>query len=169
MKLPRKWNLVLDIIMLVLAPAVYCIKGQYHETLAYTIATLIAIHIAWHWKQYSAMIKNRSGSRNIVLDLAMFLVMLSLFFVKDNLHETLAYIMGILMIIHFVWHWKQFKTLYNILIPKTVYRYLVGVLTAVLLAAVLTAPLYLTIDKRVGHGGYGDPPHGHGYRERGRI
>jgi hypothetical protein len=159
MKNKGKFNVILDIILFVVILAIFCIKGQYHELLAYTIGGLAALHLLLHLQQYWAMVKNNISHRNIILDTLMFAVMLSLYFVKGSLHETLAYTLGIFTLIHFIWHWKQFKAMYCHLIPKLAYRYLVGTVTAILLAAVLTSPLYLTSDERPGHGGgYGGPP-----------
>jgi hypothetical protein len=161
MRRKGKFNTVLDIILLLVMLAVFCIKGQYHESLAYTLGALVTLHIVWHWKQYRIMFKKNIVNRNVILDLVMFLVMLSIFLVEDSLHETLAYTVGILAITHVVLHWKQFKLMYCQLIPIIYYRYLVGVLTTILLVAVLTAPLYLTI----GETGHGGPPPGQIYGE----
>lgn len=166
MKSKGKWNTVLDIVMLVVMLAVFCIKGQYHESLAYTIGLLAALHIALHWKQFTVMIKKNIGHKNVILDILMFLVMLSLFIVEGNGHEILAWTIGVLSLVHVVWHWKQFKVMYCQLLPDTYCRYLVGGLTVVLLTAVLAAPSYLNIqDAGKGHGGrppgYVGGPRGH--------
>lgn len=168
MKNRNKFNVILDMIIFIVMLAVYCIKGQYHEPLAYTIGSLTTLHIALHWRQFCSMVKNNLGNRNVILDLVMFLVMLSLFFIEHGPHEIIAYALGLLVILHFIWHWKQFKAMYCQLIPKTAYRYLVGAFAGILLAAVLAAPLYLTINEQAGHGhGYGSPPE-RAYGEKGR-
>lgn len=159
MKSKGKWNTVLDIILFVVMLAVFCIKGQYHEPLAYTIGLLATLHIALHWKQFTIMIKKNIANKNVILDVLMFLVMLSLFMVKGDVHEIMAWTIGALSLLHVVWHWKQFKAMYCQLIPDAYYRYLVGALTVILLAAVLAAPTYLTIQETgKGHGG---PPQGY--------
>lgn len=155
MKSGSKRNVILDLILLVVMLAVFCIKGQFHKPLAFTIGILVALHILWHGKQYRAMARENWKNRNVILDLLMFLSMLSLFFSKGEAHEVLAFATGILTLVHLVWHWKQFKAMYCLLIPQTIYRYVVGTLTAAVLAAVLTAPWFLTIEE---HGLHGGPP-----------
>lgn len=157
MKNRGKWNTVLDIVLFLVMLAVFCIKGQYHESLAYTVGALVALHIGLHWKQFTVMIKKNIGNKNVILDILMFLAMLALFIIEGGVHETLAWTIGLLSLVHIVWHWKQFKIMYCQLLPDTYYRYLVGALTVVLLAAVLAAPTYLTIGE-TGHGHGGPPP-----------
>ncbi|MEQ8174104.1 MAG: hypothetical protein ABRQ26_03460 [Syntrophomonadaceae bacterium] len=164
MKSKNKWNTVLDLILFVVMLAVFCIKGQYHEPLAYTIGLLAALHIILHWKQFTIMIKKNIGNKNVILDILMFLVMLSLFMVEGNIHEIMAWTIGVLSLVHVIWHWKQFKLMYCQLIPDTYYRYLVAALTVILLTAVLAAPNYLTI-QATGKGHGGPPP---GYAGSGR-
>lgn len=165
MKNKGKCNTVLDIVLFLVMLAVFCIKGQYHEPLAYIIGALVTLHIVWHWKQFCIMFKKSIGNKNVILDILMFLVMLSLFIVKGDVHEVVAWTIGILSLVHVVWHWKQFKVMYCQLIPDTYYRYLVGALAIVLLTAVLTAPTYLTIQD-TGHG-HGGPPPGYAGGQRG--
>ncbi len=89
--------------------------------------------------------KNK-GKINVVLDLLIFLVMLAIFCVKGDLHETLAYTLGGLLILHIVLHWQQFKAMYRNLIPEARYQNLVAGLTVMAIIAILTMPLYLTVD-----------------------
>ena len=105
--------------------------------------------------------KNR-GKVNLILNLIMFITMLTLFCVKGEIHETLAYTLGGLLILHIVLHWKQIKVLYRQLIPQIRYQYLVGFLAAAAIVAVLTMPLYVNGDSQGynGDGRYeqGPPP-----------
>lgn len=105
--------------------------------------------------------KNR-GKTNLILDFLMFLAMLAIFCVKGETHETLAYTVGGLIILHIVLHWKQIKVLYRQLIPQTRYQYLAGLVAAAAIAAVLTMPLYVTSDGYGEHRGYDSPPFSHG-------
>ncbi|MEN6462227.1 MAG: hypothetical protein ABFC94_12765 [Syntrophomonas sp.] len=100
--------------------------------------------------------KNK-GKVNVILDIVMFLVMLSIFCVKGNLHETFAYTIGGLVIIHLVLHWEQFTAMYRKLIPEARYQRLVAVLAGVLVIAILTAPLYWTVDRPGQNGNFGPP------------
>lgn len=158
MKNRSKCNTVLDMVLFLVMLAVFCIKGQYHEPLAYTLGALVTLHIVWHWKQFTIMIKKNIGNKNVILDILMFLVMLFLFIGGGGVHEILAWTIGILSLVHIAWHWKQFKIMYGQLLPDKHYRYLVGALTALLLAAVLVSPAYLPI-RETSHD-HGGPRHG---------
>ncbi|MEN6350625.1 MAG: hypothetical protein ABFD08_14665 [Syntrophomonas sp.] len=154
-------NTILDILMFLVMLAIFCIKGGMHETLAYTIGGLVIVHIVLHWRQFTVMLKK--GHTNAILDIIMFLVMLALFNIKGDWHETLAYIIGGSAIVHIVLHWQQFRVMYRRLIPQVKYQRMVAVLTGALVIAILTAPLYLDVG-RPGHmegggrhGGYGPP------------
>lgn len=81
---------------------------------------------------------------NTILDIIIFLLMLCLFFMKGGLHETLAYTLGILIIVHIALHWKQFKALYAQLIPGSANQILTAVIISLLVAGILTSPLYLS-------------------------
>lgn len=146
-------NTVLDILMFIVMLAIFCLKGGMHELLAYTIGGLVIVHVILHWRQFKVMFKK--GNSNAILDIIMALVMLGLFNIKGELHETLAYLIGGLLILHIVWHWQQFKVMYRRLIPEVRYQRLVAVLTGILAVAILTAPLYMDL------GGYGHME-GHG-------
>lgn len=89
---------------------------------------------------------------NTVLDIVIFLLMLALFFMKGDLHETLAYTLGVLIIAHIVLHWKQFKGLYTQLIPGATYQILTAAVISVLVVGILTAPLYLSGAREGPHG-----------------
>lgn len=102
--------------------------------------------------------KNK-GKINVVLDLLMFLMMLAIFCVKGDLHETLAYTIGGLLILHIVLHWQQFQAMYRKLIPEPRYQHLAAILTAVAIIAILTMPLYLTVDDPRPNGHFGPPAH----------
>ena len=84
---------------------------------------------------------NRS-KRNTVLDIILFLLMLAVFSITGEYHKPLAITFGVLLILHTVWHWQQFKIMYRQLIPDRTYRYLVNALIAILITAVVTLPLY---------------------------
>lgn len=101
--------------------------------------------------------KNK-GKINIVLDLVMLLVMMGLFFVKGESHETLAYSLGGLLILHIVLHWKQIKAMYRQLLPKTSHQIVGGAVIVALIAAVLTMPLYLPGSVEGNRGEFGPPP-----------
>ena len=164
MKDKVKFNTILDIVMFLVMIAIFCIKGSLHETLAYTIGGLVIVHIVMHWQQFNAMLKNNIGTSSTILDILMFLVMLALFFMKGDLHETLAYTIGGLVILHIVLHWQQFKVMYCRLIPEARYQRLVAIFTGVLVVAILTMPLYMTVDGPGQNGGLSD----RNYTERGR-
>ncbi len=111
--------------------------------------------------------KNK-GKINIVLDFIMFLAMLGLFFVKGEFHETLAYTVGSLIILHIILHWQQIKALFRQLLPSTSQQVMGIILIIVLVVGILTMPIYLPNTGKRGHGefgrGYGPPPgySGHG-------
>ena len=106
--------------------------------------------------------KNK-GKFNLILDFTMFLFILAIFCVKGEIHETLAYTLGGLLILHIVLHWKQIKVLYRQLIPQSRYQYLFGFLAVAAIVAVLTMPLYVTVDSQ-GYNG-----NDHGYNGDGRY
>ncbi len=157
-------NTILDIVMFLVMLAIFCIKSDLHETLAYTIGGLVILHLVLHWKQFIAMLKKNIGNNNIILDIVMFLVMLAIYFIKGDLHETLAYTIGGLLILHIVLHWQQFQVMYRRLIPEVRYQQLVAIFTGVLVVVILTMPLYMKVD---GPGQNGGPPD-RNYTERGR-
>ncbi|NLW90845.1 MAG: hypothetical protein GXY34_04520 [Syntrophomonadaceae bacterium] len=101
--------------------------------------------------------KNK-GKINLVLDFVMFLAMLGLFFIKGESHETLAYSLGGLLILHIVLHWQQIKVMYRQLLPETSHRVVGGAVMAVLIAAILTMPMYLPAARERNHGKHGPPP-----------
>lgn len=103
--------------------------------------------------------KNK-GKINLILDLLMFLVMLAIFFVKGEFHETLAYTIGALLILHIVLHWKQFMAMYRKCIPESNIRNLVSFLIAAAIIAIVTMPLYLNTEG-AGRGEHHGPPPGH--------
>ncbi|MDD3270368.1 MAG: hypothetical protein PHX14_13700 [Syntrophomonadaceae bacterium] len=156
-------NTILDIAMFIVMLAIFCLKGGLHEPLAYTIGGLVIVHVILHWRQFTVMLKK--GKMNSILDLIMALVMIGLFNIKGDLHETLAYSIGGLVIIHIVLHWQQFKVMYCRLIPEVHYQRLVAMLTVALVIAILTMPLYLDmggIEHKEGYGHHGDfGPSGH--------
>ncbi|HPT69077.1 MAG TPA: hypothetical protein PKW50_02950 [Syntrophomonas sp.] len=96
-----------------------------------------------------------NGKINLVLDFVMFLFILAIFFVKGEFHEALAYILGAMLILHLVLHWKQIKVLYCQLIPQQKYRYLAGIVAVASIAAILTMPLYVTTDEHGPGGEFG--------------
>jgi len=102
-------------------------------------------------------VKNR-GKINIVLDFIMLLVILGLFFVKGEIHETLAYTLGGMLILHIVLHWQMIKVLYRQLLPEPSQRVAGGVIMAALIVGVLTMPIYLPATGERNHGEYGPPP-----------
>ncbi|MGE5390020.1 MAG: hypothetical protein ACM3PE_03040 [Deltaproteobacteria bacterium] len=101
--------------------------------------------------------KNK-GKINLVLDLVMFLGMLGLFFVKGEFHETLAYTLGGLLILHIVLHWQQIKVMYRQLLPETSHQVLGGAVVVALIAAILTMPIYLPATGEGNRGAFGPPP-----------
>lgn len=103
--------------------------------------------------------KNR-GKINLILDLLMFLLMLAIFFVKGEFHETLAYTMGGLLILHIGLHWQQFTVMFRKFIPEMKVRYLVITLLAAAVVAILTMPLYLNLEGE-GREGHHEPPPGY--------
>lgn len=156
MKNKGKTNVIIDIVLFLFMLAIFCIKGQFHEFFAYTMGILLILHLVFHWKQFQVLWKK--GNYNAMLDLGMFAVMLAIFCVKGEIHEILAYTIGILAIIHIALHWKQFKAMYRHLLPEAGNRYVVTALTAILTVAILTAPLYITTGDMGRHEG---PPPGH--------
>lgn len=164
MKNKVKANVVIDLLLFLIMLAIFCVKGELHEMLAYTMGGLLILHIALHWQQFKAMLKKNKWNRSTILDIVMFLVMLAIFCVEGELHETLAYTMGGLLILHIVLNWQRFKAMYRKLIPEAKYQHLAAVLTAVAIVAILTMPLYLTVD---GPGPNGDfRPHDHSRESR---
>ncbi|WP_157048990.1 hypothetical protein [Syntrophomonas palmitatica] len=113
--------------------------------------------------------KNK-GKFNIILDFLMFLVMLGLFFVKGEYHETLAYTVGGLIVLHIILHWPQIKALYRQLLPSTTQQILGIILIVVLAVGIITMPMYLPNAGERGHGefgrGYGPLP---GYSGHGKF
>jgi hypothetical protein len=170
MKNKMKINTLLDMILFLAILALFCLKGSWHETLAYTFGGLVICHLVLHGKQFKALLKSDKGRNNAILDIIMFAALLSLFAVKGDVHETLAYTTGFLVIIHVVWHWRQFTVMYRRLIPEVKYQRLVAVIASALIIAILTMPLYVTMGEP-GHGnGYGPPgrsqgEHHHGWQE----
>jgi len=100
------------------------------------------------------------GKINLVLDFLMFLIILAVFFVKGEFHETLAYTLGAMLILHLVLHWSQIKALYFQLIPQKKYQYLCGALAVAAIAAILTMPLYVTTNDRGPGGEFGQHNYG---------
>ncbi|MDD2620145.1 MAG: hypothetical protein PHC92_05710 [Syntrophomonadaceae bacterium] len=96
--------------------------------------------------------KNSNQNTNTIIDIVMFLVMLAIFCVEGELHESLGYMMGGLTIVHIALHWRQFKVMYCRLIPEVRYQRLAALFTAILVIAILTMPLYMN----VGDSGMGD-------------
>jgi len=92
--------------------------------------------------------------------------MLGLFFVKGESHETLAYTVGTLLIVHIVLHWQQIKVLYRQLLPESSQRVVGGVVITALIIAILTMPMYLPGTGERGHGEYGPPPGYYEYSDR---
>lgn len=148
-------NTILDIVMFLVMLAIFCGKGGLHEPLAYTIGGLVIVHVILHWRQFTVMLKK--GNHNAILDLIMALIMLGLFNIKGGLHETLAYTIGGLLIVHIVWHWQQFKVMYRRLIPEVRYQRLVAALTGILVIAILTMPLYMDLGEPQHMEGLGRP------------
>ncbi|MEN6324739.1 MAG: hypothetical protein ABFD18_00810 [Syntrophomonas sp.] len=162
-------NTILDIVMFLVMLAIFCGKGDLHEPLAYTIGGLVIVHVILHWRQFTVMLKK--GNTNAILDLIMALVMLGLFNIKGGLHETLAYSIGGLVILHIVWHWQQFKVMYRRLIPEVRYQRLVAALTGALIIGILTMPLYLdtgSYKHMEGHGPHGEFGPYENYHSEGR-
>jgi hypothetical protein len=95
--------------------------------------------------------KNR-GKINLVFDFIMLLTILALFIIKGQFHETLAYTLGAMVILHIALHWKQIKALFLQLVPQKKYRYITGFLAVAAVASILTMPLYIQTNDR-GHGG----------------
>lgn len=57
MKNRNKTNLILDFLMFLTMLAIFCVKGEIHEILAYTIGGLVVLHLVLHWKQMKVMFK----------------------------------------------------------------------------------------------------------------
>jgi len=57
MKNRNKTNLILDFLMFLTMLAIFCVKGEIHEALAYTIGALVVVHLVLHWKQIKVMFK----------------------------------------------------------------------------------------------------------------
>jgi len=55
MKNKSKINVVLDLLMFLIMLAIFCVKGELHEGLAYTIGGLLILHIVLHWQQFKVM------------------------------------------------------------------------------------------------------------------
>lgn len=82
---------------------------------------------------------------NTIVDMLIFILMLSLFFSKGDMHETTAYILGGCIILHMVMHWDQFKAMYRKLIPDLKFQVVIGVLVAALAIAAAAMPSYLQV------------------------
>jgi len=50
-----KINIVLDFLMLLVMLAIFCVKGEFHEALAYTLGGMLILHIVLHWQQIKAL------------------------------------------------------------------------------------------------------------------
>lgn len=55
MKNKGKINVVLDMLMFAVMLAIFCVKGEIHEALAYTIGSMLILHIVLHWPQIKAL------------------------------------------------------------------------------------------------------------------
>ncbi|MGE5396781.1 MAG: hypothetical protein ACM3MK_04515 [Chitinophagales bacterium] len=95
---------------------------------------------------------------NTVIDLILFVIILSIFFMKGEFHEALAYTLGTLVIVHIVLHWKQFTAMFRNLIPDKTPRVLVGVLIGAIILAILTSPLYLSGSRMDNDRDFDGPP-----------
>lgn len=72
---------------------------------------------------------------NTVVDMLIFILMLSLFFSSGKVHETTAYILGGCIVFHIAMHWAQFKVMYRKLLPDLKAQVVIGILVAVLAVA----------------------------------
>jgi len=55
MKNRGKINLVLDFIIFLCMLGLFFVKGEFHESLAYTVGSLLIAHIVLHWQQIKVM------------------------------------------------------------------------------------------------------------------
>ncbi len=92
--------------------------------------------------------KNNKILINTILDIVLFVMMISIFTVKGELHETIAYTLGILMTFHVALHWKHFSSMYHQLIPESKYQKLAAILIGALVVGILATPLYLPNNDR---------------------
>lgn len=99
---------------------------------------------------------------NTILDILIFILMLSMFVTSGEIHEMLAYTLGACIVAHLVLHWSQFKVMYKKLVPNTTGQVAVGILVVALAVAVLAMPAYLGFGEMGNDGergrGYGPPP-----------
>ncbi len=86
--------------------------------------------------------KFNKAKLNLVIDAIMFVIMLSIFTIKGEMHEAFAYTLGVLVISHIVMHWKQIRVMYRQLIPGAWAQKLVAALFLILTAAVLLIPCF---------------------------
>lgn len=166
MKDKGKINTILDIVLFLVMLAIFCVKGDLHESLAYAIGGLLILHVILHWQQFKVMLNKNKVNSNTILDIVLFLVMLAIFCIKGGLHETLAYTSGGLVLMHIGLHWQQYKVLYSRLIPEIKYQRLIAIFTGIIVVAILTMPLYLTVDGPGQSGDFGPPDRY--YSEKGR-
>ncbi len=52
-----KINIVLDFMMLLTMLAIFFVKGEFHEMLAYTLGAMLIAHIVLHWKQIKVLLR----------------------------------------------------------------------------------------------------------------
>jgi hypothetical protein len=70
---------------------------------------------------------------NILIDAIMFLIIIPVFIIRGKeIHEVLAYLFGMLLVIHIILHWKQIELLVRNLIPNSKIR-----LTAIVIFCLL--------------------------------
>ncbi|MBP1761164.1 MAG: hypothetical protein H6Q64_706 [Firmicutes bacterium] len=55
MKSRGKINLILDFVMFLIILAIFFVKGEFHEALAYTLGAMLIFHLVLHWKQVKVL------------------------------------------------------------------------------------------------------------------
>lgn len=73
---------------------------------------------------------------NILIDAIMFLIIIPIFIIRGEIHEALAYLFGMLLVIHIILHWKQIEVLVKNLIPNSKIRF-----TAIIVFCAICASL----------------------------
>ena len=92
---------------------------------------------------------------NIILDMIMTLVIIGIFLVKGDTHESFGYTLGILVTIHVILHWKQIKIMYCQMLPDSISQITVLVIFVFLLVSIFSLPGLMPQNEQRGHGGPG--------------
>jgi hypothetical protein len=145
-KSKNKINLVLDMIMTLVMIPIFLVKGEFHESLGYTLGFLVLAHIVLHWAQIKVMFRKNANTTNLILDIILTLTIILIFSVKGDLHESFGYTLGLLVLAHIVLHWAQIKVMYRQLIPDTTVQVVSLAIFILLVASMFLIPGLLPQD-----------------------